>query len=77
MGKESEGERLVKVASVSNEAELSILDDALRQEGIPTHVRRADFLIPAIVPSPTPTFEIYVFAKDVKRALWVIGEAEG
>ncbi|HZP26245.1 MAG TPA: DUF2007 domain-containing protein [Dehalococcoidia bacterium] len=66
-------ERLVKVAIVGSEVEASILQDALRQEGVHSYVRSQTAAEPIGVPLVS-SFEIFVFARDAKRARWVIGE---
>ena len=68
-------ERLVRVAVVDSEVEATILQDALQQEGIPCHLRPQSALQPMGVPLGS-SFEIFVFARDEKRARWVIGEEE-
>jgi hypothetical protein len=69
----NDSDRLVKVAIVDSEVEASILEDALKQEGIPCHLRPHNALQPMGM-SLGSSFEIFVFARDEKRARWVIGE---
>lgn len=68
------GDRLVKIAVAHDEVEARIWQDALEQEGIPAYVKSIDPLSPFGV-SPLPsTLEVYVFARDERRARWVLGE---
>lgn len=68
-------ERLVMVALAESEVEATILKDALQQEGIPCHLRPHSALQPMGM-SLSSSFEIFVFARDEKRARWVIGEEQ-
>ncbi len=67
-------ERLVMIAVAGTEVEANIFRDALAQEGIPSFVKSAD---PLASIGATPIFgslQVYVQARDEKRARWVLGE---
>ena len=65
----------VLLAIASSEIEATIWRDALEQEGIPNFIRNRDPLAPAGVPLRFDRIELFVNARDEKRARWVIGEA--
>ena len=70
-------ERLVMIAVAGTEVEANIFRDALAQEGIPTFIKSAD---PLASFGATPSFgslQVYVQARDEKRARWVMGETAG
>lgn len=65
---------LILIAVSHSEIEATIWQDALEQEGIRPFVRNRDPLAAIGVPMPFPTIEVFVLARDEKRARWVIGE---
>lgn len=67
-------DRLVLLAVASDEVEASIWKDLLETEGIGVFMKRKDALPPFYLPSLTGSFEIFVQARDEKRARWVLGE---
>lgn len=66
-------EKLVKIAEAQDLMEANVWKDALEQEGIQPYVKSLDVLKPFGV-APSGGFEVYVLAKDEKRARWVIGK---
>jgi hypothetical protein len=54
--------------------EATIWRDALAQEGIRAWVRNRDPLAPMGVPLRFDRLEVFVPARDERRARWVIGE---
>ncbi len=65
---------IILLAVASSEVEATIWRDALEQEGVRTFVRNRDPLAPMGVPAVFDRFEMFVLARDEKRARWVIGE---
>ena len=71
---ESKTDRLVLLAVAHDQVEASIWKDILETEGIGVFVKSKDALATFGV-SPLPgTLEVYVQARDEKRARWVLGE---
>ena len=67
-------DRLVLLAVAHDQVEASIWKDVLEAEGIGVFVKSRDALATFGV-SPLPgTLEVYVQARDEKRARWVLGE---
>ena len=66
---------IILLAVASSEVEATIWRDALEQEGVRVFVRNRDPLAPMGVPAVFHQFEVFVLARDEKRARWVIGEA--
>lgn len=72
-GKSSQ-ESLVKLAAARDEVELALWRDVLEQEGIPIMVKNVDALAISYYSPPSPySFEVYVRAKDERRARWLLG----
>jgi Putative prokaryotic signal transducing protein len=72
MGK---GDDLVLIGVASSQVEATIWRDALEQEGIRAFVRNRDPLAAAGMPLRFDRLEVFVLARDERRARWVIGEA--
>jgi hypothetical protein len=69
--------RLILLAVAHDQVEASIWKDVLEAEGIGVFVKSRDALATFGV-SPLPgTLEVYVQARDEKRARWVLGEKAG
>jgi hypothetical protein len=66
---------IILLAVASSDVEATIWRDALEQEGVRAFVRNRDPLAPMGVPAVFHQFEVFVLARDEKRARWVIGEA--
>lgn len=74
---ESGTDRLVLLAVAHDQVEATIWKDVLEAEGIGVFVRSTDALATFGV-SPLPgSLEVYVQARDEKRARWVLGENAG
>lgn len=68
-------DRLVKIAVARDELEASVWKDALEQDGISAFVKSLDPLTPfGVAPALPNSLELYVLARDEKRARWVLGE---
>ena len=68
-------DRLILLAVAHDQVEASIWKDVLEAEGIGVFVKSKDALATFGV-SPLPgTLEVYVQARDEKRARWVLGES--
>lgn len=68
-------DRLVKIAVARDEFEASVWKDALEQDGITPYIKNLDPLTPfGVAPALPSSIEVYVLARDEKRARWVIGE---
>ena len=71
------GDQLVKVASARDEVEANVWRDTLEKEGIAVYVRNVDPLSPFGIPSSLPfSLDLFVLARDEKRARWLLGEIE-
>ncbi|HEU4759090.1 MAG TPA: DUF2007 domain-containing protein [Dehalococcoidia bacterium] len=57
-----------------DEVEASIWRDALEQEGVAVLVRRLDPLAPIGAPALPGSLEVFVRARDAKRARWILGD---
>jgi len=67
-------DRLVLLAVAHDQVEATIWKDVLEAEGIGVFVKSTDALATFGV-SPFPgTLEVFVQARDEKRARWVLGE---
>lgn len=74
---ESRTDRLVLLAVAHDQVEATIWKDVLEAEGIGVFVKSNDALATFGV-SPFPgSLEVYVQARDEKRARWVLGENAG
>ncbi len=70
-------DRLVKIAVANDEFEANVWKDALEQDGVSPYVKSLDPLTPlGVAPSLPASFEVYVLAKDEKRARWILGKVE-
>jgi hypothetical protein len=70
-------DRLILLAVAHDQVEASIWQDVLKAEGIGVFVKSRDALATFGV-SPLPgTLEVYVQARDERRARWVLGEKAG
>lgn len=70
-------DRLVKIAVARDEFEASVWKDALEQDGITPYIKNLDPLAPfGVAPALPSSIEVYVLARDEKRARWVIGELD-
>ena len=70
-------DRLVLLAVAHDQVEATIWKDVLEAEGIGVFVKSKDALATFGV-SPFPgTLEVFVQARDEKRARWVLGEKAG
>ena len=68
-------DRLVLLAVARDQVEATIWKDVLEAEGIGVFVKSTDALATFGV-SPFPgTLEVFVQARDEKRARWVLGES--
>jgi hypothetical protein len=69
--------RLVKIAVAHDELEASVFRDALEQDGITPYIKSLDPLTPfGVAPSLPASFEVYVLARDEKRARWILGRLQ-
>ena len=69
-----EDQPLVKVAIAHDEVEANVWRDALEQEGIAVFIKNADPMGSFGVASALPySLEIFVFARDERRARWLLG----
>ncbi|MBF8286444.1 MAG: hypothetical protein HW393_258 [Dehalococcoidia bacterium] len=72
----NKSDRLVKIAVARDEVEASVWKDALEQDGITPYVKSLDPLTPfGVAPALPSSLEVYVLARDEKRARWVLGES--
>jgi hypothetical protein len=70
-------DRLVKVATASDEVEAGILRDALEQESIAVYLKNVDPMGSFGVASSLPyTLELFVLARDQRRARWLLGQLD-
>jgi hypothetical protein len=68
-------DRLVKIAVARDEIEAGIWKDALERDGITSFIKSLDPLTPfGVAPAAPSSLELYVLARDEKRARWVLGE---
>lgn len=68
------GDRLVLIGVAHDQVEAGIWRDALEQEGIAVYIKSADALVPFGVAPPPGSLEVYVSARDEKRARWALGD---
>lgn len=66
---------LVLLAVAHDEVEARIWQDILEAEGIGVFLKNRDALASFGVPPFPGTIQVYVQARDEKRARWVLGEA--
>ncbi len=68
---------LAKIAVARDELEANVWKDALEQDGITPYVKSLDPLTPfGVAPSLPSSFELYVLARDEKRARWILGQLQ-
>lgn len=67
-------ERLVRIGVAHDEVEVSIWRDALEREGVAVYVKSADPLSSFGLPPLPGTLEVFVLARDEKRARWILGD---
>jgi len=68
-------DRLVKIAVARDELEAGVWKDALEQDGITPFIKSLDPLTSfGVAPASPNSLELYVLARDEKRARWVLGE---
>ena len=68
---------MTKIAVAHDEFEANVWRDALEQEGIKPYIKSLDPLTPfGVAPSLPSSFEVYVLARDEKRARWILGQAK-
>jgi len=70
----SNGERLVRIGVARDEVEAAIWRDALEQDGVAVYVKSADPLTPLGLAPPPGSLEVFVLARDEKRARWILGD---
>ncbi len=71
----NKSDRMVRIAVARDELEANVLKDALEQEGITPYIKSLDPLTPfGVAPVLPSSLEVYVLARDEKRARWVLGE---
>ena len=70
----AESDSLVRIGVAHDEVEATIWRDALEQEGVAVLVKRADPLAPIGVPGLPGSLEVFVRARDAKRARWILGD---
>ena len=73
----SNSERLVKIGVAHDEVEASIWRDALEREGVIAYVKSVDPLTPFGVAPQPGSLEVFVLARDEKRARWILGDLNG
>lgn len=70
-------DRLVKIAVAHDELEANVWKDALEQDGVSPYIKSLDPLTPfGVAPSLPASLEIYVLARDEKRARWILGQLQ-
>ncbi len=70
----AESDSLVRIGVAHDEVEATIWQDALEQEGVPVLVKRVDALAPIGAPPLPGSLEVYVRARDARRARWILGD---
>jgi hypothetical protein len=70
-------DRLVLLGTARDEIEANVWRDVLAREGISSSMKRADALSVLGAAPPPGSLEIYVQARDEKRARWLLGDALG
>ena len=71
----NKSDRLVKIAVAHDEFEANVWKDALEQDGVKPYIKNLDPLTPFGVATSLPaSFEVYVLARDEKRARWILGQ---
>jgi|GEM_PF-719972 len=70
-------DRLIMIGVAHDEVEASIWRDALEREGVAVYVKNSDPLS-AIGVAPLPgSLQLFVLARDEKRARWILGDLPG
>jgi hypothetical protein len=71
----NKSDRPVKIAVARDELEANVLRDALEQEGITPYIKSRDPMTSfGVAPGLPSSLEVYVLARDEKRARWILGE---
>ncbi len=71
----NKSDSLVKIAVAHDQVEANVWEDALQQEGVTPYIKSLDPLTPlGVAPSLPASFEVYVLARDERRARWVLGQ---
>ena len=74
MGDRSES--LVMIGVAHDEIEANVWRDLLEQEGIAAFVRSTDPLTSFGVAPPPGSLQVFVQARDEKRARWLLGDSQ-
>ncbi len=67
-------DRLILIGIAHDQVEAGVWRDALEQEGIAVYIKSADALATFGVAPPPGSLEVYVSARDEKRARWALGD---
>ncbi len=70
-------DRLVMIGVAHDEVEASIWRDALEREGVAVYVKSADPLSSFGLPPLPGSLQVFVLARDEKRARWILGDLPG
>jgi hypothetical protein len=68
------GERLIPLTAARDELEAGIWRDVLERDGIAVYVKSADPMSSFGVPPSPGSLRVFVYARDEKRARWLLGE---
>ncbi len=68
------GDSLILLGVAHDQVEAGIWRDALEQEGIAVYIKSADPLSTFGVAPPPGSLQVYVTARDEKRARWALGD---
>ncbi|MFQ6020061.1 MAG: putative signal transducing protein [Dehalococcoidia bacterium] len=67
----------MKVATAHDEVEAGVWRDALEQEGIAVYLKNVDPMGSfGVASSPPFSLELFVLARDQRRARWILGRLE-
>ncbi len=67
-------DRLVMIGVAHDEVEASIWRDALEREGVAVYVKNADPLGSFGLPPLPGSLQVFVLARDERRARWILGD---
>ncbi|MBI2913345.1 MAG: hypothetical protein HYY03_05440 [Chloroflexi bacterium] len=70
-------DRLVMIGVAHDEIEASVWRDALEREGVAVYVKSADPLSSFGVAPLPGSLQLFVLARDEKRARWILGDLPG
>ena len=70
-------DRLVKLGVAHDDVEASIWRDALEREGVAVYLKNADPLSSFGVAPLPGSLQLFVLARDEKRARWILGDLPG